>query len=194
MSFGRFSRTACLAGLAAWAISTAQAQTYWLDSRYDSAETYYPIAEEACITGELQRRLDNRIRTSTQPHRYTSIYIGPDYDIGERVCRGVIQRRLGSFWITAEMVDTIVYGPLGTVPECPLSGLPDPDTAQCGVPKCDSDCPAGGGNPSNPIASATGNKRQREVDYSGAGIFPLTFVRTYNSHRVADNQALPVCQ
>ena len=36
-------------------------------------------------------------------------------------------------------------------------------------------------NGTNPVNEATGNKFQREVDYQGAGDFPLQFVRYYNS-------------
>jgi len=37
---------------------TATAQTYWLNSFYDEQTEHYPTAEEACLEGELQRRLD----------------------------------------------------------------------------------------------------------------------------------------
>jgi len=70
---------------------------------------------------------------------------------------------------------------------CFLAGLADPDTGQCDVPKCDDDCQVEGGNPSNPITSATGNKRQVEVDFVGTGLFPLRFERTYNSARTLFN-------
>jgi YD repeat-containing protein len=36
-------------------------------------------------------------------------------------------------------------------------------------------------NGSNPICGGTGNKYQREIDYLGAGVFPLRFERHYNS-------------
>ena len=38
----------------------------------------------------------------------------------------------------------------------------------------------------NPIRVGTGNKYQRELDYQGAGPFPLQFVRHYNSQGLAD--------
>lgn len=38
----------------------------------------------------------------------------------------------------------------------------------------------------NPISLATGNKYQRELDYQGAGPFPLQFVRHYNSQGLGD--------
>jgi RHS repeat-associated protein len=40
----------------------------------------------------------------------------------------------------------------------------------------------------NPINARTGNKYQREVDYVGAGTFPLTFVRHYNSQFTFQSQ------
>lgn len=173
------------------AVAPAYGETYWLDSRYDHSQTHYPNGEEACLTGELQRRTDDYRATSSLPHRFTSAYVGPDYG-GERICRGQIQRRQFNMWLPVELVDTPVYGALGSAPPCALSGLIDPETGQCGIPKCDGDCPTDGGNGSNPIASATGNKRQRELDYIGGGVFPLEFVRYYNSHRVPDNQTLPI--
>ncbi|WP_081770101.1 RHS repeat-associated core domain-containing protein [Luteimonas huabeiensis] len=175
------------------AAAPAYAETYWLDSRLDHSQTHYPNGEEACIAGELQRRLDGYRATSTFPHRISSPYVGPDLG-GERICRGQLQRQQFGLWLPVEIVDTPVYGPFGPTPPCALAGLADPETAQCGIPKCDGDgsCPADGGNQSNPIASATGNKVQREQDYRGAGVFPLEFVRTYNSHRVPDNQAQPI--
>jgi RHS repeat-associated protein len=44
-------------------------------------------------------------------------------------------------------------------------------------------CPSCG----NPIVPGTGNKFQKEVDYTGGGSYPLTFVRYYNSQqRIGD--------
>jgi len=168
-----------------------QAETYWLDSRFNDSEPHYPTAEEACVTGELERRLDGHRAKSALPHRYAAVSVGPYLD-GEAICRGQLQRRQFNSWLPVEIVNTLVYGPRGARPPCPLGGLADPDTGQCGMPKCDSNCPADGGNSSNPIASATGNKRQQETDYVGAGVFPLHFVRVYNSHRVPDSRALPI--
>jgi hypothetical protein len=50
---------------------------------------------------------------------------------------------------------------------------PPPEKKNAGAPR---DC-----NGSNPISGGTGNKYQREVNYQGAGVFPLRFVRHYNS-------------
>ena len=76
---------------------------------------------------------------------------------------------------------------------CTLTGLADPDTGQCGIPKCDSTCLPAGGNGSNPIDSATGNKRQIETDFVGSGSFPLRLERSYNSSRTLfDNMPVPL--
>jgi YD repeat-containing protein len=168
------------------------AEIYWLDSDFDSSKTHYATAEEACVIGELQRRVDSYQAANASPHRYQAVNIGPDNGIGERVCRGVIERRVSGSWVSVETVDRLVYGPLGNAPACSLGGIADPDTGQCGVPKCNGDCPIAGGNGSNPIDSATGNKRQHETDITGAGIFPLRFERWYNSHRVIDNETAPL--
>ncbi|MHC1672848.1 RHS repeat-associated core domain-containing protein [Stenotrophomonas maltophilia] len=77
-------------------------------------------------------------------------------------------------------------------PEYPLPGLEDPETGEYGSPKCDSNCLIAGGNGSNPIDSATGNKRQHEVDFVGAGVFPLSLERTYNSGRALEGDPLPM--
>jgi len=45
------------------------------------------------------------------------------------------------------------------------------------LPQTGDQCPAAG----NPIQIASGNKFQREDDYQGAGAYPLTFSRFYNS-------------
>lgn len=47
-------------------------------------------------------------------------------------------------------------------------------TEQAAKP-CDDNCVG------NPIQPGTGNKRQEDIDYAGAGAFPLMFTRTYNS-------------
>ena len=171
----------------------ANAEIYWLDQYADSARVHYPTGEEACYTGVLQAALQGYEANSTQEHRLSVVNIGPDNGIGERVCRGVIERRVSGRWVTVDIIDTRVFGPRGSRPACSLPGLRDPETGQCGIPKCDSGgCPPAGGNGSNPIDSATGNKRQREVDYEGGGAFPLRFERTYNSLRTADRESLPL--
>jgi len=170
----------------------AFAQTYWLNSFYNESEAHYPTAEEACFEGELQRRLEIHQAGSSLQHRISTIYLSPDSGIGERICQGVIQRRQYNLWLPVEQVFASVYGPLGQTPVCPLEGTADADSGQCLIPKCDDDCPPDGGNPSNPIASASGHKRHTETDYQGAGIFPLTFTRAWNSHRAAAGHTSPL--
>lgn len=76
---------------------------------------------------------------------------------------------------------------------CLLSGMADPMTGLCNKPKCDSGCQPEGGNPSNPITSAGGNKVQVETDFVGTGNFPLRFERTYNSARtLLDTRYVPM--
>jgi RHS repeat-associated protein len=161
------------------------AEIYWLDSDVDATKPHYRTAEEACVIGEIQRRIDGYRAVDPAPYRYTPVNLGPEND-GERICQSVIEKFEFGHWLTRAQVSFSVFRS-GTPPACPLTGLADPDTGQCGVPKCNGDCPVAGGNGSNPIDSATGNKRQHEIDITGAGIFPLRFERWYNSHRVPDN-------
>lgn len=73
-----------------------------------------------------------------------------------------------------------------------LPNYRDPETGQCGPPKCTDECCAGCGNGTNPIHSASGNKHQVENDYVGDGPFPLRMLRTYDSKRILLNRALPL--
>lgn len=99
--------------------SPANAETYWLDSRADPNQTHYPSSEEACLTGELKRRLDGYTAGSSRPHRIISAYVGPDLG-GEVICRGTLQKRQFNTWFGVEIVDVMVYGPNGVAPPCPL--------------------------------------------------------------------------
>lgn len=176
------------------AASNAYAETYWLDSRFDTTQARYATAQESCITGELQRRVDAYQANDTRIYRYASVNIGPDQGIGERVCRGQIQRRFYQVvsWVPVEVVDTLVYGPLGSIDPCNINSYTDPETGQCGPPKCTQGCNKAGENGSNPIHSASGNKHQREVDFIGSGAFPLRFERFYNSNRIGGNTPKPI--
>lgn len=170
-------------------IGTARAEVYWLDSRDDPAQPHYRTDSEACLLGEMKRRLDGYQPNGGSAYRYRNASVSEVN--GYSICRGTIERlRFGRWW-PAELVVADVYQ-RGSRPACNLPGLADPETGQCGIPKCNSDCPVAGGNGSNPIDSATGNKRQVETDYVGSGSFPLQLVRTYNSHRTIDNQRLPL--
>lgn len=176
------------------AASNAHAEIYWLDSRFDTSQQHYATAQEACITGELQRRVEAYQANDNRIYRYASVNVGPDQGIGERVCRGQIQRRFYNVisWVPVEVVDTLVYGQLGSVDPCNISGYTDPETGQCGPPKCTQGCNKAGENGSNPVHSASGNKHQREVDFVGSGAFPLRFERYYNSNRTIANDAKPI--
>jgi YD repeat-containing protein len=175
--------------------SSAHAAIYWLDSSSNDAGPHYRTGEEACVTGEMKTRINARRAAETNPNvkfRYNSLNIGPDEGIGERVCRGVIERTYASFWVTVEMVDTTVNGPMGNADPCSLANYSDPDTGQCGRPKCTTPCCGQCGNGSNPIHSASGNKFQRETDLISGGLFPLQIERYYNSNHTLENAPVPL--
>lgn len=196
----------CIALIAGSIASHALGETYWLDSRAISSFPHYRTPEEACVTGELKRRTDGHRAAETNPsvrYRFRAIFIGPEQGLQERVCRGVIERTFTVTWVTVETVDTLVYGPNGPSDACNIPGYSDADTGQCGPPKCTGECcgtcgggfSGGGGsgfNGSNPIHSASGNKYQREIDFVGAGAFPLRFERIYNSNRTGSNTPAPI--
>ncbi|WP_306524235.1 RHS repeat-associated core domain-containing protein [Dokdonella sp.] len=121
----------------------------------------------------------------------------------------MIERTYAGFWVTVEVLsdNVLVYGPFGAPMACNIPGYSDPDTGQCGPPKCTGACcgdcgggPNAGGGPngdsgtngSNPIHTAAGNKYQRETDFIGAGVFPLRMERYYNSNRIGSNEPVPM--
>ncbi len=167
------------------------AVSYYEDSRSNSSDVpglpHYRSPEEACITGELERRVQGYQENDNRQYRYISANVGTDDGFGEFSCQGVIERSFyysGVNWVTVEEVATLVYGPFGANETCTLGGYQDPETGQCGPPKCtDQCCGSGCGNGSNPIQTASGNKHQVETDYVGTGPFPLVFNRTYDSQR-----------
>ncbi|WP_313213445.1 hypothetical protein [Stenotrophomonas acidaminiphila] len=112
--------------------ASAHAENYWLDSRADSSQAHYPNAEEACLAGELQRRLDGYTAASSLPHRIISAYVGPDLG-GEVICRGTLQKKQFNVWFGVEIVEVMVYGPNGTTPPCPLGGLLQLDSPDTGI-------------------------------------------------------------
>ncbi|MDP9895027.1 RHS repeat-associated protein [Variovorax boronicumulans] len=163
----------------------ANAASYWLDSRYDTSQTHYPTPEDACVIGELQRRMAGYTATSSLPHRYSNAYTGPDMGLGERICRGNIEKRQFNIWLPVEVVDTLVYGPLEEpAPACDPS-LVDPITGKCAVPEqsCRRDDGAIFGAP---ILPATAEKYRSELDFVDGGPSPLSFQRTYRSTWGAD--------
>lgn len=82
---------------------------------------------------------------------------------------------------TASQSGTCLYAP-----SCPNGQARDPLTNEC-LTKAPQACPAAG----NPIQPALANKWQTDVDYTGAGSFPLRFFRTYNSIAVRTGEFAP---
>jgi YD repeat-containing protein len=179
-------------------MEVAHAEYHWLDSRLDAAQPHYRTMGAACAIGEMQRRIqidrlaDQGLSGSAGfKYRYFIGRLG-DFDGFGYLCRGVIERKDGGLpWVTREPVDTQVYDN-GSFPACNVPGYADPDTGQCGPPKCTSDCCGVCPNGTNPIHTASGNKYQVESDFNGTGQLPMQFTRYYNSSRVLDNTSVPV--
>ena len=73
-------------------------------------------------------------------------------------------------------VNVVVEGKEHGKPKDPLADLdPEKNLGEGG------DCVSPSGMAGNPINLATGNKYQKETDYTGAGPYPLRFARHYNS-------------
>lgn len=189
---GSVARLAGVLTLGLTSVPVAAAH-FWLDSRFDLSQARYHSPEEACIVGELARRTNGYQEGGNQEHRWGAAFIGQDQGLGERVCRGVIYGRFfsGGFWLPVETVDTLVYE-TGGADACTLPNYTDPETGQCGPPKCADECCAGCANGTNPIHSASGNKHQVERDFDGTGPFPLRFMRVYDSQRILFNRELPL--
>jgi RHS repeat-associated protein len=178
--------------------ATVSAQTYYLDSHQDATRTHYRTTSEACVTGELESRIQGYRAQETNPnvhYRIAAFNIAGDDGFGEFECQGDIERTYASVWVTLELVDTFVYGPFGNAQNCNIAGYGDPDTGQCGSPKCT----VGGAaccdvctNGTNPINTASGNKYEKETDYVGTGPFPLRFERTYSYNTSAANTPTPM--
>jgi RHS repeat-associated protein len=162
----------------------------------DPSLPHYRSPEEACVQGVLIRKVQAYQEGDNRQYRYRSANVGSDDGFDEYACQGVIERRFyypGASWVTVEVVATNVYGPFGSSETCKLGGYQDPETGQCGPPKCtDTCCDSGCGNGSNPIQTASGNKHQVETDFIGSGPFPLRFTRTYDSKRTWLNDAAPI--
>ena len=163
--------------LVAWGLVLVIAAPAWAERRWeDSRGGDWPTAVAACVQGEAETRLGELRRASlTTAYRYIGLSV-QEWDPGfESICRFVLERRLGSFWISAEVHDHINYGG-GQSDPCPRG--PVDETGAC-LPKSAGPpgCP---GNGSSPIHGGTANKYQRELDYSGTGSTPLRFVRHYN--------------
>ncbi|MFC3652911.1 RHS repeat-associated core domain-containing protein [Dyella humi] len=178
--------------------ATVHAQTYYLDSHQDATRTHYRTTSEACVTGELESRIQGYRAQETNPsvqYRIAAFSIAGDDGFGEFECQGDIERTYASIWVTLEVVDTFVYGPFGSAQNCNISGYADPDTGQCGSPKCTvggAACCDVCANGTNPINTASGNKYEKETDYVGTGPFPLRFERTYSYNTSAANTPTPM--
>lgn len=182
----------------------ACATQYYEDDRSGGADVpglpHYRSPEEACIKGELIRRTQAYQESDNRQYRYRAVHVGQDQGLGEWVCNGVIERRYyysGASWITVEVLsdNVLVYGPFGSADSCALGGYSDPETGQCGPPKCNDGCCSPGGctsNGSEPIHTASGNEHETETDFSGTGPFPLKFQRTYDSNRLWLASTTPV--
>lgn len=171
----------------------AAAVQYFEDDRSGGSDVaglpHHRSPEEACIRGVLIRKIQAYQEGDNRQYRYRSANVGTDDGFGEFACDGVIERQFfyqPAMWVTVETVATNVYGPFGASETCKLgSSYRDPETGQCGPPKCtDSCCDSGCGNGSNPIGTASGDKHQVETDFVGTGPFPLVFTRTYDSKRI----------
>jgi RHS repeat-associated protein len=174
------------------------AETYYLDSNGDAARPHYRTSQEACVTGEVESRIQGYRASETNAnvrYRVSALNISDDDGLGEYECRADIERTYANIWVTLELVDTFVYGPFGGADACNIAGYGDPDTGQCGSPKCTAgtaNCCDVCSNGSNPIHTASGNKYQKESDYEGAGSFPLRFDRIYSHNTTVANRPLPM--
>jgi len=181
-----------LAFVALLVVQSAYAVQYFEDDRSMGSDVsglpHYRSPEEACVKGVLVRKIQGYQEGDNRQYRYRGASVGTDDGFAEFACQGVIERQFfyqPPVWVTVETVATNVYGPFGASETCKLGSYQDPETGQCGPPKCtDSCCDSGCGNGSNPIGTASGNKHQVEIDFTGTGPFPLAFNRTYDSKRI----------
>lgn len=158
--------------------ASAQAAYQWPDS--GSPPDLWRTADEACSLGEALPELA-RLRAVNPSLQYTLIWAyANEYTDGESQCRFVIEEQRP--FIATDLFYDFLHIRTGAADACALAGYLDPETGQCGAPKgaFGPHCPAGA-NGTNPIHGASGNKYQREVDFDGAGSFPLRFERHYNS-------------
>jgi len=178
--------------LAGNAVAGQQVGQYFVGDQWTGSNQaslpHYRSPGEGCV-GVM--RTDLRSEQKSHPSnqmRFRLLQVGQDDGSFAFGCGGEVDELVAGNWtpiITYDTDNDYVYGFTPSV-NCALSGLLDPETGQCGPPKC---CmtPVG-----DPIDVGTGNKHQAETDYIGAGAFPLHFERTYDSSRVWLNNPVPI--
>ncbi|HEY2344968.1 MAG TPA: phospholipase A2 [Xanthomonadaceae bacterium] len=178
--------------LAGNALAGQKVATYYVDNRWNgSNEASLPHLRsvgEGCIS-----TLRNDMRTQQKNHpnaqwRYRLLGVGEDDGFDQFSCTGYVDELVSGIWQPIDSYgqqNAYVAGLTASV-SCTISALIDPETGQCGPRKC---CliPVG-----NPVDVGTGDKQQVDIDYAGAGAFPLRFERTYDSSRTWLNQPVPV--
>ncbi|WP_445147248.1 RHS repeat-associated core domain-containing protein [Dyella sp. Tek66A03] len=177
--------------------SAVHAETYYLDSNQNTARPHYRTSQEACVTGEIESRIQGYRASETNSsvkYRVSALQVSGDDGLGEYECVADIERTYANVWVTLELVDVFVYGPFGGADACNISGYSDSETGQCGSPKCTAGaancCTSCNGT--NPIHTASGNKYQRETDYVGMGPYPLRFDRAYSHNTIVANLPVPM--
>lgn len=162
-------------------LNTAHAEYAWTDFY---GKTWRTLVD-ACALGSVAARVEE-LRRQNQGVVYAVVNISLNqYDITEARCDWLIERKLGSYWVTADNLGYTSYG-TGSPDACALSGYSDPDTGLCGGSKdgLGMSCSAGA-NGTNPIHNASSNKFQKESDFVDGGS-GLRFERFFNSRDYAD--------
>ena len=169
---------AWLFGVLLLALSFAQqacAAYAWLDSR-PSNPVYWNSADDACRLGEAQRYLDENNLSNNANYRYDTVS-AQQYTDTDSQCTYIISQRIFGLWlpIATPQVDDYRVG----APDLCFNGMILDANGRC-QPK-NAAFPSCPNNGSNPINGATANKYEYQQDYIGAGPFPLSFERHYNS-------------
>jgi RHS repeat-associated protein len=149
---------------------------------------HYRSPGEGCVGVLREHMRSDQAQNPANPYRYNLFAVSQDDGSFFFGCGAEIDEYTEGQWLQVELFEQdtdSVYG-FSQAMDCTLAALLDPDNNQCGPPKC---CvtPLG-----NPIDAGTGNKRQVETDYDGAGAFPLHFERTYQSGRTWLNNSVPI--
>jgi RHS repeat-associated protein len=157
-----------------WFAPAAHAEVGWEDNYRIKR---WPTSYSACLDGEALPRIGALKRSNpTLQYRYRSLNVQEYLPDEEALCQFVIERSLGSRWVTVQVgqYTNFAYGSNDPCPQgsTDASGYCMPKSAGPPCPPC---------NGSNPINSGTGNKYQEDEDYAGAAQFPLALRRYYNS-------------